>query len=75
MGAVRNTVIRRQTVKASDLDRVLKALAKAGKDVSRIIIRPSGEVEITPALTGGAPAVQLDELAEWRGRRDGRRAR
>lgn len=59
----------------ADIDRALKALAKNGLGAASIIIRPGGEVEITPApLTNTAPKAERDELAEWRERKNARRA-
>jgi hypothetical protein len=63
------------TVRKADLDRVLKALADRGQHAATIIVRPGGEVEITPALTTDAPGAQGgDELAAWREKRRGRAA-
>lgn len=46
------------TVRKADLDRVLKALADAGKEVGRVEVEPGGKVTI---LTG-APEATLTPL-------------
>lgn len=65
---------RTPTIRKADLDRVLKAIKDAGQEVGSIVVRPGGVVEITPALTTGGSAAQRDELAQWRERRNARRA-
>lgn len=67
-------VSRVPTVRKADLDRVLKSLADHGQRPGTIIVRPSGEVEITPALTGEPAGGQGDDLDEWRRRRAERKA-
>lgn len=58
----------------ADIDRALKALAKNGMGAASIVIRPGGEVEITPApLTAVGPKEERDDLAEWRARKNARR--
>lgn len=51
------------TVRAADLDRVLKALAKAGLVAGQVVVRPGGEVVITPkpAPPAAAAAAAADE--------------
>ena len=59
----------------ADIDRTLKALAKHGLGARSIVIRPGGEVEITPGpLTGSVEKEERDELAQWRERKNARRA-
>ncbi len=53
-------------VRKADLDRAIKALKDAGCTVARVEVRPGGQVDIIPALTG---AGQLDELEAWRVKR------
>lgn len=70
------------TVRKADLDRVLKALKDAGLTCGAVLVRPGGEVVITPAPAGEAPPTltatpageQPADLDSWRVRKDGRRA-
>lgn len=68
----------------ADLDRVLKALADAGMAPAKVIVRPGGEIEITPGprpkvgdlqappLTPEPAPGQVDDLDAWRQQRDRR---
>lgn len=65
------------------LARALAALDAAGLMAGSIVIRPGGEVEITPvpkaeraapALTAPAATAKPENLDEWRERKNGRRA-
>lgn len=62
------------TVRKADLDRVLKALRDDGLAPGRIVVRPGGEVEITPALTVASAMPQAGSLDERRARRAERAA-
>lgn len=66
------------TVRQADLDRVLKALKAAGYGPASIVVRPGGEVVITPgpavagnagALTPEEPAAKPEDLDGWRARK------
>lgn len=61
------------TVRQADIDRALKALKANGESVARIQIRP-GEVLIIPGLPEAPPTEHVDALAEWRVKKDARRA-
>jgi len=69
------------TVRKADLDRVLKALKAAGQVAACVVVRPGGDVVITPApadqpraaLTVVSADGQPDNLDSWRARKDGRR--
>lgn len=50
------------TVRAADLDRVLKALAKAGQVAGRVEVRPGGEVVIIPKAAPIAGAADPADL-------------
>ena len=65
------SIVPRRPARKADIDRALKAAKDAGLHVSSIKIGPNGEIEV---LTGIAPAAQRDELEDWRGRRDARKA-
>lgn len=60
------------TVRGADLDRVFKALAKAGLTASQIVVRPGGEVVISPqsaqapGLTDEQPAGEVSDLERFR---------
>ena len=62
------------------LARALAALQAAGLRAAAIVIRPGGEVEITPgpaeaqALTPAPPQAKPVDLDSWRERKNGRRA-
>lgn len=58
----------RVAVRKVDLNRVLKALKDDGQTVGRVIVKPSGEVEI---LTG-KPEATLTALEKSRAERDRR---
>jgi hypothetical protein len=69
---------RAAAVRQADLNRALKALARAGFGVARITVRPGGEVEIVAgpagALTPRAPGAKPVDLDEWVARQNERRA-
>jgi hypothetical protein len=55
---------RAPTIRAADLDRVLKALAKAGQTVDRVEVRPGGSVLIVPKpAPARAPTAAADPAA------------
>ncbi len=62
------------------LARALAALDAAGLKAGSIVIRPGGEVEITPVAKTAAPltapsaTAKPENLDEWRERKNGRRA-
>jgi hypothetical protein len=63
---------RTPTLRKADLDRVLKALADKGLGVASVVVRPGGEVVITPtALTGQGPPVHVSALDSYRERKRG----
>jgi hypothetical protein len=59
------------TVRKADLDRVLAALKAQGLQPASVVVRPGGEVVITPGVAAadltptGAPVV-ADPLDTWR---------
>ncbi len=65
---------RAATVRKADIARVIQALKDAGQAVGRVIVRPGGEVEITPALTAalGAPLTPLEKARAERAARGNR---
>lgn len=54
------------TVRKADLDRVLRALTDAGQRAASVVVRPGGEIVITPALTADTSGQQVDDLTAWR---------
>jgi hypothetical protein len=62
------------TVRRSDLDRVLKALSHAGQAVVRVQIKPSGDAVIFPTLAPTPGESQMNELEAWRAKRAERSA-
>jgi len=64
---------RSPAIRSTDLDRVLKALAKNAVPMRGVVVRPGGEVYID--LTTDAAAEQVaDDLDVWRSKKRGDRA-
>jgi hypothetical protein len=73
-------VTRVPTVRKADLVRVLKALADRGLAAGSVLVRPGGDVVITPTIAGALtvgpiipPDAEAQNLDEWREKKRGRR--
>lgn len=67
---------RRAPFRQADIARAIRAAMKAGLAVEGLSVRiePGGAIEVRQAPPASAPDESASAMAEWRARRDARRA-